>query len=96
MPWRRSVSQAMRLALQDAQMVESLDGDVNEEQAPVYGVDYSIGDICDEADPKRGLLMAKRCLEVEHIDEPAYSAISPKFGKRPLNTRGLIAKEIKR
>lgn len=82
------------LALQKATSVEVLDGDVNPALAPVYGVDYNIGDVGDVVDPKRGLLSTKRILKVQHINEPDETAVVPKFGKDFPSLRQYIAKEI--
>jgi hypothetical protein len=83
-------------ALNAAAIVETLDGDVNADLAPVYGTDYNKGDLIDAVDPELGIVAAKRVLEVEHlIDKTTDLSITPKLGKDVMSLRQLIAKEIK-
>lgn len=84
-------------ALQSAQVVETLDGDINADLAPVYEVDYNIGDMIDAVDATREIVATKRVLSVEHlIDKDNDLAIIPKLGKEFLSLRQYIAKEIKK
>lgn len=83
-------------ALTEAAIVETLDGDVNADLAPVYKVDYNIGDVIDAVDPDHDLVAAKRVLSVEYlVDKTTDLSITPKLGKDALTLRKLIAKEIK-
>ena len=83
-------------ALQASVMVEALDGDVNQELAPEYEIDYNIGDVIDTLDPVRNIAATKRVYSVDHIiDKDNDYAIVPKLGKDFLTLRQLIAKEIK-
>jgi len=83
-------------ALQEAAIVETLDGDVNSDLAPVYETDYQLGDILDAVDPTREITAEKRVLEVEHlIDKDTDLSIIPKLGKDYLSLRKFISKEIK-
>ncbi|MPM89280.1 hypothetical protein SDC9_136388 [bioreactor metagenome] len=83
-------------ALQASVVVESLDGDVNQELAPEYEIDYNIGDVIDTLDPVRNIAATKRVYSVDHIiDKDNDYAIVPKLGKDFLTLRQLIAKEIK-
>lgn len=84
-------------ALTEAAVVETLDGDVNSDLAPIYETDYNKGDILDVVDPVRGIVAAKRVLLVEHlIDKNTDLSITPKFGKDFLTLRQLIQKELKK
>jgi len=83
-------------ALQSSVVVEALDGDVNQELAPEYEIDYNIGDVIDTLDPVRNIAATKRVYSVDHIiDKNNDYAIVPKLGKDFLTLRQLIAKEIK-
>ena len=83
-------------ALTEAAIVETLDGDVNADLAPVYKVDYNIGDVIDAVDPDHDLVAAKRVLSVEYlVDKTTDLSITPKLGKDALTLRKLIAKEIR-
>lgn len=83
-------------ALQSCVVVEALDGDVNQELAPEYEIDYNIGDVIDTLDPVRNIAATKRVYSVDHIiDKDNDYAIVPKLGKDFLTLRQLIAKEIK-
>lgn len=83
-------------ALQSTVVVEALDGDVNQELAPEYEIDYNIGDVIDVLDPIRDITATKRVYSVDHIiDKNNDYAIVPKLGKDFLTLRQLIAKEIK-
>ena len=83
-------------ALQSTVVVEALDGDVNQELAPEYEIDYNIGDVIDVLDPIREITATKRVYSVDHIiDKDNDYAIVPKLGKDFLTLRQLIAKEIK-
>lgn len=83
-------------ALQEAAVVETLDGDINQDLAPVYETDYNNGDVVDAVDAERGISAAKRVLEVEFlIDKDNDYAIIPKLGKDFLSLRQYIAKEIR-
>lgn len=83
-------------ALQASVVVEALDGDVNQELAPEYEIDYNIGDVIDTLDPVRNIAATKRVYSVDHIiDKNNDYAIVPKLGKDFLTLRQLIAKEIK-
>lgn len=83
-------------ALEAAAIVETLDGDVNTDLAPVYEVDYNCGDMIDAVDPDNGMIASKRVLEVEHlIDKTTDLSIIPKLGKDSATLREYIAKEIK-
>ena len=83
-------------ALQASVVVEALDGDVNQELAPEYEIDYNIGDVIDTLDPVRNIAATKRVYSVDHIiDKDNDYTIVPKLGKDFLTLRQLIAKEIK-
>ena len=83
-------------ALQASVVVEALDGDVNQELAPEYEIDYNVGDMIDTLDPVRNIAATKRVYSVDHIiDKDNDYAIVPKLGKDFLTLRQLIAKEIK-
>jgi len=83
-------------ALQEAEVVETLDGEVNSELAPEYETDYNLGDLVDAVDPDRELLFTKRVLSVEHINDEKQDAVIPQLGKDFLSLRQFIAKEIKK
>lgn len=83
-------------ALNEANIVETIDGDVNTELAPIYKIDYNVGDVIDVVDPDHDLTATKRVLEVEHlIDKTTDYSITPKLGKDAMTLRQLISKEIK-
>ena len=83
-------------ALNEANIVETIDGDVNTDLAPIYKIDYNVGDVIDVIDPDHELVASKTVLEVEHlIDKTTDYSITPKLGKDALTLRQLISKEIK-
>lgn len=82
-------------ALQATRTADIIDGEILPDVEPIYGTDYVVGDIADIKDAERGILAAKRIVEVQHIREPNQIVTIPKFGVNFLNLRQYISKEIK-
>ncbi len=58
--------------------------------APVYGVDYTLGDLCDVADDVLGLAFGMRLTAVDDVTEYGTRMLYPSFGEEIRHVRRLI------
>lgn len=74
---------------------ESVEGEAADNAALVYGVNYSLGDLCDIALPDIGITTSARITEVDIVYENGSRKIVPRFGGTALSLKEYIKREMK-
>lgn len=74
--------------------VDEVSGIADDSAHPVYGIDYSLGDVCDFENNEIGISFQERITGVEFVYEPRTARkITPTFGTSYLSMKNFIKRE---